>query len=110
MIYELLTKVGTYTPIVATRHERYAINGAYCRLGTNTLIRYGFPFPEGISKYEVEVICRKTHPGKLQYWRHTKNLPGHVREDSDMRDITEEQETCLITILKDLIKDKESEE
>lgn len=110
MLHKLLMKVGSHTPVTPTTHDIYIINGAYYRLGSNKLKEYNYPYPEDIKPYETQIVYRITYPGKVHYWNSSKNSPGHVREDSDMRDLTQEQEACLVRILEDYLQARESEE
>ena len=78
----------------------------YCRFGANTLRRYKFKFPEDIDEDKVKLVYRTTYSGKLHYWDYTNNYPGHVREDSDVRPLTKEQEACLTKLLEDFIENE----
>jgi len=101
---KLMSKIRTYTPFVTPEYELYVVNGLYCRFGANTLRKYKFKFPEDIDKDKVKLVYRTTYSGKLHYWDYTNNYPGHVREDSDVRAMTKEQEAVLTKILKDFIE------
>jgi hypothetical protein len=100
---ELVSKIRTYTPFVTPEYELYVVNSLYCRFGANTLRRYNFKFPEDIDGRSVKLVYRTTYSGKLHYWDYTNNYPGHVREDSDVRPITKDQEAVLTKILEDFI-------
>ena len=103
---ELVSKIRTYTPFVTPEYELYVVNGLYCRIGANTLRKYRFKFPEDVDEDKVKLIYRTTYSGKLHYWDYTNNYPGHVREDSDVRPITKEQEACLTKLLEDFIENE----
>jgi hypothetical protein len=100
---DLVLKIRVYTPFVTPEYELYVVNGLYCRFGNNTLRRYKFKFPEDVDKDNVKLVYRTTYSGKLHYWDYTNNYPGHVREDSDVRPITKDQEAVLTKILEDFI-------
>ena len=56
-----------------------------------------------VDEDSVKLVYRTTYSGKLHYWDYTNNYPGHVREDSDIRPITKDQEAVLAKILEDFI-------
>ena len=100
---ELVSKIRTYTPFVTPEYELYVVNGLYCRFGANTLRRYKFKFPEDVDRDNVKLVYRTTYSGKLHYWDYTNNYPGHVMGDSDVRQMTKDQEAVLAKILEDFI-------
>ena len=104
---KLVSKIRSYTPFVTPEYELYVVNGLYCRFGANTLRQYKFKFPKDIDEDAVKLVYRTTHSGKLHYWDYTNNYPGHVREDSDLRPITKDQEAALIKILEDFTNEEE---
>ena len=100
---DLVSKIRTYTPFVTPEYELYVVNGLYCRFGANTLRRYNFKFPEDVDKDNVKLVYRTTYSGQLHYWDYNNNYPGHVMENSDVRQMTKDQEAVLAKILEDFI-------
>ena len=94
-----MKQAGTHIPFLGVRDDIYITSGIYLRFSYNILKMYNFDFPEDVEAWRVEVVYRMSHPGKIHYWKHTVNSPGHIREDSDVRDITKKQvrrkEKCM---------------
>jgi hypothetical protein len=107
LLDKLLEKIKVHSPRVANRPEIYIAHSQYLRLNPSVLVRYGFPFPEDVNRFKIEVVYRRTHPGKVHYWNYIENSPGNVKSDSDVRDITKEQVNCIAKILKKEILERE---
>ena len=85
-----------------TRSNMIIISGIYMRMSGIFLKECGFKPPEDLNMIATDVVYRTKYPNKIHYWKFCEDTVGHIKEGSDIRDITEGQIKCLIKILEEL--------